>query len=103
MSETFSEWVRRYVAEVDVGCDAAGLLQAMAEGYEDCITDDIFDKCIKVAEDVVLLSGEGGRHVAYAVAMTATDVLHAIHEKATKGECEQCGTTLVCPDCTDDW
>ena len=63
---------------------------------------DIFAQCTKVEEDVHLLCGEGGRHIAYAVAMTATDVLHAIYEETTKRECEQCGTDLVCPDCTDE-
>lgn len=79
MSETFSEWVRRHVDKC--AGDGDELLCAMAEGYEDCINDDIFDQCSQVEEDVQLMSGEGGRHVAYAVAMTTIDVLHAIYEE----------------------
>lgn len=85
MSETFAKRVRRHAAEVDVGCDAAGLLGAMADGYEDCVNDEILDQCIKVEEDVILLSGKGGRFVAYAVAMIAIDVLHAVYEEVSDG------------------
>ena len=84
MSETFSEWVRRQ-ADKCAG-DGDELLRLMAAGYEDCISDEIFAECRRVEEDVELLSGEDGRHVAYAVAMTAVDVLHAIY---TEGAIER--------------
>ena len=81
MVETFSEWVRRHVDKC--AGDGDELFRLMADEYEDCVAEGIFIQCAKVEEDVELMSGGGGRHVAYAVAMTAVDVLHAIYTEAS--------------------
>lgn len=110
MAETFSEWVRRHAVDSsdEVG---SNLLVVMAEAHErdpDYTMGPMVEVSLEcAAEDIRLTCGRGDVHIAYAIGYAACVLLHAVFEeagvKATKSECEQCGTTLVCPDCTDDW